>query len=581
MGFSYTWTWNYFAGPVPVNIALTVGGTVEVGLDTLGVSYFDVQQDATLLGTDFLTELRIYLYLRFFAGIGFDYFVVAFKLGIYGQISLDMRFQWLNRPYMDVENDIYNVADGTHNESEYWVIRDSLIEDWILFEGWLSPHSRLDGQRFKLDGQIGLQLVMRFLFFNFEKVLLSFNFNLFDETTGDWELIQTNWEKNKASQMEAISGLLGTNSLTVSRSGGQKMFSLNLAPTLESRDYLENGSYWNDGSVSLFALDETNALQNLQYNSYPYANPVITDDGAIVAYFSDMGSENVEDSRASFALKNEFGMYNEGSPIDTGDGYGDTQVAISGKEDFAVAAWSRQMKTVNKDAGAVINASDQMIMMSSSEVYAGVYDGNEWITTRLTDNQQADMAPVVATNGSRAVVAWRKVASSAANKTAEDLADITNFTEKDVILYRIYDGNPWSDTYTLYNGTSGAVKGLSMAMLEDGTAAVTYTLDTDDDAVTAYDRDVYYAVIDNENGDVKRNVRATLDAYLDENPQITAVTFPNGGDKEYFVLGWFSQQAVASDTADAEDVEITSNFRFVKNASTINDLYIVWVQRAG
>ncbi|MBQ7050512.1 MAG: hypothetical protein IJN87_07790 [Firmicutes bacterium] len=61
MGVSYTWTWNYFAGPVPVNIALTIGGTVEVGLDTLGVSYFDVQQDATLLGTDFLTELRIYL----------------------------------------------------------------------------------------------------------------------------------------------------------------------------------------------------------------------------------------------------------------------------------------------------------------------------------------------------------------------------------------------------------------------------------------------------------------------------------------------------------------------------------------
>jgi|GEM_PF-1783883 len=626
MGVAYTWTWNYFAGPVPVNIALTIGGTVEVGLDTLGVSYFDVQQDATLLGTDFLTELRIYLYLRFFAGIGFDYSVVAFKLGIYGQISLDMRFQWLNRPYMDVENDIYNVADGTYNDSYLVEIPsfdvDENGEHWIVGSYWESPYSTLDGQRFKLDGQIGLQLVMRFLFFSFEKVLLSFNFNLFDETTGDWELIQSNWEKNKAAQMEAISGLLGTRSLTVSNSGGQQMFSLNLAPTLESRDYLENGSYWNDGSVSLFALDETNALKDLQYNSYPYANPVITDDGAIVAYLSDMGSENVEDTRASFALRNEFGMYNEGTPIDTGDGYGDAQVAVAGKENFAVAAWTRQMETVNKDAGAVINASDQMIMMNSSEIYAGVYNGNEWITTRLTDNQQADMAPVVAANGSRAVVAWRNAASSAANKTAEDFADITNFTEKDVILYRIYDGTNWSDTYTLYNGTSGAVKGISMAMLEDGTAAVTYTLDTDDDAVTAYDRDVYYAVIDNENGDVKRNVRATLDAYLDENPQITTVTFPNGGDEEYFVLGWFSQQAVASDTADAmsdtdseaasdilsdvrlmafdgdgiyapllpdsisraadaEDVEITSNFRFVKNASTINDLSIVWVQRAG
>ncbi len=617
-GASYTWTWNTTTGIVPTTMTLTIGGALEIGLDTLTVSYFNVQEDETGFGTDYLTELRIMLYVEFFAGVGFDYAVCAFKLGIFGRVTLDMRFQWLNRPYMDVEDDIYNVADGTHNDSYYEEITDVYGAPMGY---WKSPNSKLDGQRFKADGQIGLKLVVRVLFISFEKVLFSFHFNLFDETTRDWETIQTNWEKNKAAQMSAISALLGRRSVSVSNVGGQQVISLNLAPTLESRDYVEQGSYWNDGSVSLFALDENNALQNLQYNSYPYANPVVSDDGAIVAFLSDMGSENVEDTKASFATRNEFGMYNEGEPIYNGDGYGDAQLALAGTGEFAVAAWARQTESVKKDAGSVLTAEDQIIMMNSSEIYAGVYDGNEWATIRLTNNQSSDVAPVVSANGNRAVVAWREVASSAANTTEDGLTELTSFTEKDMILYRIYDGEQWSEAFTLYNGTSGAVKGISAAMLNDGTAAITYTLDTDGDEVSITDRDVFYAVIDNDTGYVERTVRATNDAYLDENPLVTAVTFPNANDEEYFVLGWFSQQAVAKDTAaamsngasqtendvlsdirlmafdgngiyaplmpdsisqaaDAQNVEITSSFRFSKNSETINDLSILWVQRA-
>ncbi len=624
-GLSYSWTWNFFAGPVPVTTQLTIGGTVEVSLDTLGVSYFNIQQDKTNLGTDFLTELRVYLYLRFFAGVGIDFAIVAFKLGIYGQISLDMRFQWLNRPYMDVEDDVYNVADGTYNDSKLYEVFEPFPNENGEYnkvgEYWESPYSKLDGQRFRADGQIGLQLVIRVLFFNFQKVLFSYNFKVFDETTRDWNTIQTNWKKNKEAQLSAISGLLGTGSLAVDNVGGQQVMSLNLAPTIESRDYVAKGSSWNSGDASLFALDENNALQNLQHNSYPYANPVVSEDGILVAYLSDMGSENVEDTRVSYAVRNEYGMYNEGSPIDDGEGYGDTQVSLAGTESFAVAAWARQSESLNKEAGAVITAEDQIVMMASSEVYASVYNGTSWVTTRLTDNQTPDIAPVVAANKDRAVVIWREVAASTEN-TVEGYTDITNFTERDVILYRVYDGTQWSETVTLYNGTSGAVKGIAAAMLDDGTAAVTYTLDIDNDANTIFDRDVYYAVIDNEEGAVTRNVRATYDAYLDENPQITAVKFPEDDENEYFVLGWFSQQAVANDdavimsdgdaqstndnlsdirlmafdnegiyapllpdsisqAADAENVEITSNFRFVKNADTINDLSILWVQRVG
>jgi len=640
-GATYTWNWNTMVGPVPFTASLAIGGTVEVMLDILSVSYYNAAADkqSTFIGNDFLTELRVYLYLHFFAGVGIDYAVIAFKLGIFGQISLDMQFRWLNRPYMDTADPIWNIADGTYNDPVQkfdWIPVpdedgklqfdefDNLVTEPVPY--WEGRNSKLNGQHFKIDGQIGLEFVVRFLFLNFEKVLLSHSFNLLDEPVNDWELIQKNWDLNKAAQMSAISSLLGKNALSVSNVGGQQMLSLNLAPTLESRDYLADGSFWNDGSFGTFALDPTSALENLQYNSYPYANPVVTDDGAVVAYLSDMNSTSVEDTRASFALRNAFGMYNEGNPIDSSEGYGDSQIAIAGTENFAAAAWTRQMGTIAKDAGAELTAEDQMIMMNSSEIYAAVYNGSNWITTRLTDNGSADLAPVVAANGNRAIVAWRAVASSG-EKTEDGLSAVTTFDEKDTIQYRIYTGTEWSEPYTLYNGTSGSVKGITAAMLNDGTAAVAYTLDHDDDAGTLTDREIYYAVI-GMNHEVIRNVRATNDNYLDENPQLAAVTFPGAGNAERFVLGWYTEQNVASDAADtlngsgiaaenvttaadttiadirlmdfnengiytqllpdsisqaasAYDVSITPSFRFTKNADSITDLSILWVERSG
>ncbi len=630
-GVTYSWNWNWMAGPVPITVSLEIGGTMEVGMDALSVSYYNADLDESFVGNDFLTQLRVFLYLKFFAGIGFDYAVVALKLGIYGQISLDMQFQWLNRPYMDTQDDIYNIADGTHNvptrEPIYGIVPDGTGQFPIVgWHDWEGANSKLNGQHFKIDGQIGLELVVRFLFFSFEKILFSYSFNLLDESTGQWETIQTNWEKNKAAQMSAISSLLGRKALTVNNVGGQQLLSLNLAPTLESRDYLQNGSFWNDGSFATFALDDTNALQSLQYNSYPYANPVVTDDGAIVAYLSDMGSEDVQDTRAAYAVRNGFGSYTEGSPIDDG-GYGDSQIAIAGTGNFAVAAWTRQTAKIDTEpekidpvtGEQILTTEDQMIMMNSAEIYAAVYRNGQWATTRLTTNGTADLAPVVAANGSRAIVAWRSVASSG-TQTPDGYADVTNFNEKDTILYRIYNGTGWSETYTLYNGTSGAVKGITAAMLSDGTAAVAYTLDINSNDSKLTDYEIFYAVIDTSN-EVRRNVRATNDAYLDENPQLAVVTFP-GANAERFVLGWYTEQAVSSDSAaaldggenatigetvadirlldfnekgiytqllpdsisqatTAYDVSITSNFRFTKNVASINDLSILWVERAG
>ena len=573
-GLSYRWNANYMCGPVPFTATLTIGGTVAVGMDTLSVTYANRNTGEEGIGNDFLTQLHVYLYLKFFAGVGFDYAIVAFKLGIYGQLDINLDFAWLNRPYMG--DGIYNVADGGTKEVT-------------------------DGQHIAINGEVGLEFEVRVLFFRYKKTLWSFGFNLFNHGWNDWNTIQKNWEANQLAQKKAISALLGTNAISVQNVGGQQLLSLDLAPTLESRDYLlDGGRRWGKG-FSLMTLDPVSGLANLETNTYPYANPVVSDDGKIVAYLSDMDSLDVDDTRAAFATWNG-SSYSKVGAINGEEGYGDSQVVLSGTKDFAVSAWTRQMMTLNKDAGSVVTEEDQVMMMNGSEIYAGVYDGGTWNSTRLTENTGADLAPVVAAKtdadgNKHAIVAWRSVQSKASS--------ITTFDEKDTILYSIYNGTDWSEAKTLYNGTSGAVKGIVASMLDDGTAAVAYTLDPDRDDTTITDREIYYAVVDTV-GEVARNVRATNDDYLDENPQLTAVTFPGDNENQHFVLGWYTQQdadgqSIAdirlldfngsgatgqlmpdsiSQVAASENVEITPTFRFTKAAKSINDLSILWVERA-
>ncbi len=117
----------------------------------------------------------------------------------------------------------------------------------------------------------------------------------------------------------------------------------------------------------------------------------MTDDGELVAYLSDMGKANVENTRAVYATK-QGDSYQKAGVIDDG-GYGDSQLSISGKQKFAVSAWTRQMVSLNKDQNSVLTDADQMMMMGGTEVYAAVYNGTQWETTRLTDNSHPDMAP--------------------------------------------------------------------------------------------------------------------------------------------------------------------------------------------
>lgn len=349
---------------------------------------------------------------------------------------------------------------------------------------------------------------------------------------------------------------------------------------------------------------------------------------------SEKDSTQLEDTKASYVQWNgaSFGeedihAFPDPAGTDEGEGEGadaqanqesiqggDNQLRLAGTNSAAIAAWTRVTETLAKEPGSAVTEDEQLLMMNSSEILASVWDGTQWATTRLTQNSSADMAPVVAVGGDKALVAWRAVAAS-------DSGAPTEFDSYDTIQYKVYDFNTknWSGPYTLYNGTSGAVKGMEAQMTESGAMAVAYTIEkgstssttravTLEDGTTEITSNLQtvFALIQpdaTEGYKVAKNVQVTDDKDVNENPQLTAVKF-DGEEKESFILGWHSVHsadgeenndirlmaftedgtlrgdlvdsisAISSQTGSS----ITSNLRFAKDADTLSELSILWSQ---
>ncbi|MBQ5970396.1 MAG: cadherin-like beta sandwich domain-containing protein [Clostridia bacterium] len=586
-------TLNYQVGPVPCFVTLSAGGKAAFNFDALTTAYRKSHVAGAEVETamEYLTSLRLSLYLSLFAGVGIDYSVVSFKLGIFGKITFTALFDWLNRPYLSKNNDAYMMATGKLNDEK----------------------ANLSGQNFKIDGQIGLKFVVSVIGVKYEKVLYSLNFNLLDKSTGKQSTITELWKANQRYLSTVIDKLVGNGSASLTSVNGEQVLSLNLAPTLESRDYLEySGRVWGTRRNGMLRRSAaTDGVSNLESNTYPYADPEITTDGQLMVYLSDMENTDVTKTRACFAHMAD-GSYVPDGVIDD-CGCGDEHLTVDGTGDYAVAAWTRKTAKINAEAGSVLTGNEQMMLLNNTDVYAAVYDKTrgQWQTTALTAENGAELAPTVAVNGKKAIVAWRNVSSSDPNS-------LTEFDYRDVVQYRIWNGETWSDTETFYNGTSGAIKSVSAAMMADGTAAVAYTLDLDGEDETIDDREIVYGIVGTDGKEL-RNVRATNNGILDENPQIAVVSMSDGAVDERFILAWYTSdnEDAVSDSAQNDDaftfgqpdirfldidregivstcfphsvsqmasesgVGISSGFRFARGAHTINDLSLVWPERIG
>ena len=523
VGMEFGFNVNTVVGIVPVTGSFEVGGAMQLSLQAAtryseqeGLEWSDSEATAV---TDFLTELRLRAYVEAFGGFGFDYSLIALKIGLFGKLDVNSQNRFLSREYL---------ADTSKRQT--------------------------NGQYLDIQSEVGIKFKAVFALISYEKVLASGSFGV-GKPFNDWNEIDSYWE-NTGTGLDSQS-----RQYAAAASGLREVSS---TATLQSRDYLEQyARTWGNtqARMSLFSLDEENGVKNLQTNANPASFPELSDDGQVLAYISDGDSGSIYDSRAHYSLLNADGSYGDSEAFpDAGNfsGFGDSDVDIAGvlKTDLtqnanatAAAAWVRQSAEIpGKDAGDEITAEEQNLLMNSSEIMVSVWkkysgaNGN-WDTTRLTTNATPDLAPAVAVNGEgKAIVFWRSVYSAAPE------SGLMDFSSQDQILYSYYDGTKWSDAKMLYNGANGSVKGLQAAMLNDGTAMAVYTLDRNTEASDGSGQEIGYTIVKSD-GSLGTSMLVTSDETLDENPQVAALSLhlTTGTNEQRFILGWHSQRGGVSD----------------------------------
>ena len=564
VGVGFSFSVNAMAGPVPLTATFELGGAIQLDFRT-AVRYGQQGQGTELAWSDptatavndFLTTLRINAYVHAFGGIGFDYSIVALKIGLFGNLDVDSQNKFLSRTYL---------ADETKRQ--------------------------INGQALGIQSEVGIKFVATFLFISYEAVIASGTFGA-TKTFNNWKTIDDYWNS-------ATSGLsLASLRMAAAQSGMQVA---SASATLQSRDYLEQyARTWGQPQrrMMLFSLNSTNGLQNIQSNANPTSYPQLSDDGKVLAYINDGNSSSIYNSRAHFStLKG--GVYSTSSQIDdpTGfPGYGDTSVSLSGTGSFAAAAWVRMGTDLpGKNAGDPVTLEEQNLLMNSTEIVASVYNGTTWTSTRLTNDGTPDLAPATAVGGNdKAIVFWRSVYTP--DPGTQGSNNLLNFTTRDCIMYRCYNSGTWSEAKMLYNGATGSVKALQAAMLPDGTAMAVYSLDRSETGDTS-DYEIAYCTVA-ANGTPGTAMLATRDSNLDENPQVVAANFGGGDDR--FVIGWHSVRDGSSDIqllavdgsgtmsnsfpgslsalTSSGNAVVGGDFRFASlsgNHRSLNDLTIVW-----
>lgn len=513
VGMGFGFDVNTTVGVVPVTGSFEVGGAIQLSLKAAtrysqqgGLTWSDPSATAV---TDFLTNLRLRAYVEAFGGIGFDYSLIALKIGLFGKLDVNSENSFLSREYLAEES-----------------------------------KRQINGQYLDIKSEVGIKFEAVFALISYEKVLASGSFG-YGKPFNGWNEISNYWKNTGTG--------LNSQSIQYAAMGGLREVSS--TATLQSRNYLEQyARTWGDSQarMSLFSLDEKNGVGNLQTNANPASFPELSDDGQALAFIGDGDSSSIYDSRAHYSILGDDGTYasSEAFPDDNDfSGYGDSDVDIAGvvgeyASDTAAAAWVRQSAEIpGKDAGDEITAAEQNLLMNSSEIMVSVRKQYGWRTSRLTTNATPDLAPAVAVNGKgQAIVFWRSVYS------ADPENGLMDFSAQDQILYSIYkeDGS-WSKPEMLYNGANGSVKGLQAAMMSDGTAIAVYTLDRTG-ASNGSGQEIGYTLVD-ENGSLGNSMLVTSDDYLDENPQVAALSLhlTEGTSEQRFILGWHSQHDGVSD----------------------------------
>lgn len=495
LGLSYEYTFN--TPEIPVTLTLGLGGSILVSANqkfvTPEMNTAEWKDSDAKRSSDFLLDLEYSLMMKAGIGIGVDIVVFAARVGIFGQIDLGGASRFLYSPYLK------NASDRFHY-----------------------------GQSINIAGTIGVETAIKFLLVTV-KSTLSFKVG-YNWVLADYNDIARYWNGDGGAalfSMRSYSPYISDVETLASQT------------TVESRDYLTQAQ----PRMMMLRRADPSLIES---NAYPYSQPLLSDDGTMLVYMSDGRSTDLADTGPAYMVKGTSGWSAGSAAISKTDGTGASYNAASlsydGGSDSGAAVWVRQSANIQKAAGEAVTEDEQIHIISSSEIMLSTWDGTAWTTHNVTANTAPDYAPQVTVANNKATVVWRQASADAA------LDIVSGKAVKDKLMMRVYDLSDGSatDPVEIYNGTSGAITGLTAESLATGETAVAYSVDTSPAGTaadqTAFYSEIFYQVFDASGKSVK-SVRLTTDTVADVNPNLTTVTY---GSSERFLLGWYANTASGS-----------------------------------
>ena len=538
---------NAWAGPVPITATFGAGIGLQLSFKAATV-YTD--QEANTSGwtsealkadsvTDYLTTLRIQGYIDAFGGLGFDYSVLALKIGLFGRLS----------------------ADSTNT---------------FLSQTYLQNNQQRNGQALGISGEVGIKFFAKFLFVSYEAVIGSGSIS-YKETFNDYTYINNYWNGGSGTLQMGAPTLLSRSYLEAYANGQRNWatpgFSSDASVVLEDANPGSEPAVNDDGSLSVYISD---MISENYFDSRIKAGPVGTD-GTVIDNDGDLTNNGCGDMSPSVSGTSSFTV----------------AAWIRLFEDLEKSGGEAITPAEEKQ---LLNSTEIMVATTTD-------NGSSWIMTQLTDNASPDLAPVTAVSGSNAAVFWRSVYTSSSDPFPDNQNVKLDFDTQDTIYVSRYNGSWSSQPTMVYNGSSGSVAGIQSAMLPDGTAIVVFILDRNPNNDVTTDYELAYRVVKPDNtlgdlviltndSDIDTNPQVVAVTNGSESYFVLGwYSSQNGGDICLQAVGsngqlYSGNSSYALSTsvnaiASQDDLTISADFRFAKAANqSIDGLTLVWAETA-
>nr|WP_312579337.1 immunoglobulin-like domain-containing protein [Sedimentibacter sp.] len=303
------------------------------------------------------------------------------------------------------------------------------------------------------------------------------------------EIARTHWDNGK-EKVKLLSGQFVA--------GLEK--DIELVPT--ARNYLERGSSWLAGSKKQRSMvvssraatveeDISSHIETMTENIYPRAEVQLIN-GENKQWLIWTDDNPVRDANNRTQLK--YSVYRDGSWLKPEwfgqDETADFAPAAAAMGDGMLLAWQNIKNVMTEESKTVSFVKDSEISVTNS-IYKD--DGSEPNVIMLTNDDKFDHSPIIAADGTNAILVWTK-SEGLSFTFGEDMDALHSPENSDCLYSSVWDGHTWS-TPEKIEGSLPTVVDSNLSMHgEQG--LLTYTLDMDNDMLTQDDREVYCIIYD-------------------------------------------------------------------------------------